>query len=57
MLPAARRICTLAMLAALTEATCPLPLPENRLKIRILAGEKAYRPARRSAQRAGGKHP
>jgi uncharacterized protein (DUF1684 family) len=22
--------------------TCPLPLPENRLKVRILAGEKAY---------------
>jgi uncharacterized protein (DUF1684 family) len=22
--------------------TCPIPLPENRLKIRILAGEKAY---------------
>lgn len=24
--------------------TCPLPLKENRLKIRILAGEQAYRP-------------
>lgn len=23
-------------------ATCPLPLPENRLKIRIEAGEKVY---------------
>ena len=23
--------------------TCPLPLPENRLKVRILAGEQAYR--------------
>jgi uncharacterized protein (DUF1684 family) len=22
--------------------TCPLPIPENRLKVRILAGEKAY---------------
>jgi uncharacterized protein (DUF1684 family) len=22
--------------------TCPIPLPENRLKIRILAGERAY---------------
>ena len=22
--------------------TCPLPLPENRLTVRILAGEKAY---------------
>ena len=22
--------------------TCPLPLPENRLKVRILAGERAY---------------
>jgi uncharacterized protein len=22
--------------------TCPIPLPENRLKVRILAGEKAY---------------
>jgi len=22
--------------------TCPVPLPENRLKVRILAGERAY---------------
>ena len=22
--------------------TCPLPLPENRLPVKILAGEKAY---------------
>jgi uncharacterized protein (DUF1684 family) len=26
-------------------ATCPLPPPENRLPIRIEAGEKAYRDA------------
>src|SRR5262249_40646970 len=24
--------------------TCPLPLPENRLMVRILAGERAYAP-------------
>ena len=34
--------------------TCPLPLPENRIKTRILAGEKAYQPAGRSAKREGG---
>ena len=28
--------------------TCPVPLPENRLRVRVLAGERAYprRPAR-----------
>ena len=30
--------------------TCPIPLPENRLPIKILAGEKAY-PTRRADQR------
>ena len=31
--------------------TCPLPLPENRLKVRILAGERAYRGHQAAARR------
>lgn len=34
-------------------ATCPLPPPENRLNLEVLAGEKTYKPSAAAAPHAG----